>query len=317
MKKFFRYFLYVVALLVVALLGFMAFVYFTPIPSYEVVELKFKAEPSPEKLERGFKLVSMLCAQCHRNPDTGKLTGQQMLDAPPEFGYIYSPNITQDKQYGIGDWTDGEILYLLRTGIKRDGQYAPPYMAKLPNMADEDIESIIAFLRSDHPMVAADPTPDTPTRPSFFTKILSRLAFKPFDLPEKGIPMPDTTNQVELGRYLAYNLECFSCHSADFTKNDYLDPEKSEGYFGGGNKPLNREGKVMLTPNLTFHDTGIARCDKSDFIRMVRFGTRPNGPALRYPMIPYVYLTDYEAGAIYEYLKTIPPINNEVPRSPD
>ena len=38
-------------------------------------------------------------------------------------------------------------------------KYAPPYMAKLPNLADKDMNAIISFLRSDHPLVAADPTP--------------------------------------------------------------------------------------------------------------------------------------------------------------
>ena len=65
------------------------------------------------------------------------------MDAPKEFGEIYAPNITKDTQYGIGGWTDAEIMYLLRTGIKRDGSYVPPYMAKLPMLSDEDMASII------------------------------------------------------------------------------------------------------------------------------------------------------------------------------
>ena len=73
--------------------------------------------------------------------------------------------------------TDSELIYLLRTGIKKDGKYAPPYMAKLPNMADEDIDAIISFLRSDDPMMKADATPDQPCEPSFLTKLLCRVAF--------------------------------------------------------------------------------------------------------------------------------------------
>jgi hypothetical protein len=37
--------------------------------------------------------------------------------------------------------------------------------------------------------------------------------------------------------------------------------------------------------------------------------------ALQYPMIPYTLLTDWEASAIYEYLRTIPDIENNVERS--
>ena len=162
----------------------------------------------------------MLCVNCHSDPKTGKLTGTQMLDAPTEFGKIFSANITQDKTHGIGDWTDAELMYLLRTGIKKDGKYAPPYMAKLPTMADEDIEAIIAFLRSDDPLVAADATEDFPTEPSLLTKFLCMVAFKPLPMPKQEIILPDTTDKIALGKYLAHNLECFSCHSADFKTNN-------------------------------------------------------------------------------------------------
>ena len=284
------------------------------IPSYEVVTLEYSINSSPEKIERGKKLALMLCANCHRNPETGNLTGSLMLDAPPEFGKIYSQNITNDKQYGIGGWTDGELLYLLRTGIKRDGTYSPPYMAKLPKMSDDDIESIIAFLRSDDKMVQADPTPDQPVEPSFLTKFLCQVAFKPLPMPEQPIPMPDTTDQVALGKYYAQNLECFSCHSADFKTNDFLNPEKSEGYFGGGNKPLNRKGQVILTSNLTPHETGINKYTEEEFIKTLRFGLMKDQNPLRYPMVPYPHLTEYEAGAIFKYLKTIEPIDNKIER---
>jgi muramoyltetrapeptide carboxypeptidase LdcA involved in peptidoglycan recycling len=50
---------------------------------------------------------------------------------------------------------DGELEYLVRTGVKANGQYVPPWMPKQPRMADEDLHSIVAFLRSDDPMVAA------------------------------------------------------------------------------------------------------------------------------------------------------------------
>lgn len=286
------------------------------IPTYEVQKIDFQAVSTPESIERGKKLVSMLCASCHKNHETGKLTGTRMHDAPPEFGEIYTPNITQDKKYGIGDWTDGELLYLLRTGIKRDGQYAPPYMAKLPTMADEDLNAIISFLRSNDPLVSADPTPDQPSKPSFLTKLLCRIIMKPFPMPEQPIAMPDTLDKVALGRYLAHNLDCFSCHSADFKTNDFLKPEQSQGYFGGGNKPLNQEGQVMLTPNLTpDSETGIGNWTEQQFIQAVKYGLKEGEPALQYPMNPYAQLTDAEAGAIFYYLKTIPPIKNEVARS--
>ena len=303
--------------LIVLLIGIaVIFISANDIPSYEVEKIDFKVNSSPEALARGEKLAVMLCASCHLNHRTNKLTGQKMMDAPPEFGEIYSQNITQDKTYGIGDWTDGELVYLLRTGIKRDGKYSPPYMAKLPHMADEDINAIISFLRSDHPMVKADPTPDVPPKPSLLTKILCRVAFKPLPMPTEAIPLPNADDTVELGKYLAHNLDCFSCHSADFKTNDFLNPELSEGYFGGGNKPLDLQGRVMLTSNLTpDKETGIGNWNKEDFVNALKYGQKKGEKALTYPMLPYPQLTDAEAGAIYEYLQTIPPIKNKVERS--
>ena len=303
------------AFLILVLIGFLNF-NFKSMPTYEADVPAFEHSSSPEILKRGEKLATMLCAGCHMNPQTGQLTGNLMLDAPPEFGLIYAPNITQENTHGIGKWSDAEILYLLRTGIKRDGTYAPPYMAKLPKMADEDINAIIAFLRSDDQRVAANPSPDQPCEPSVLTKFLSTVAWTPLPMPEKPIAMPDELNSVELGKYLAHNLDCFSCHSADFASNNFLEPEKSVGYFGGGNKPLNKEGKVMFTANLTpDRATGIGNWSKAQFIQAVKYGIKEGEPALQFPMMPYVQLTDYEAGAIYDYLMTIPPIENNVIRT--
>ena len=316
MKKGLKYvFLALGTLGIVLLLG-AAYIQISGIPSYEVKKINYKASITPESVARGKKLALVLCANCHLNTETGQLTGRQMKDAPLEFGKIYSQNITQDKNYGIGSWTDGELLYLLRTGIKRDGKYAPPYMAKLPHMADEDINAIIAFLHSDDPMVVATNVADTPCEPSFLTKFLCHVAFKPMKMPEQKIEMPDTLQPVVLGKYLATNLECFSCHSADFKTNDFENPEKSEGYFGGGNQPLNLEGKVMLTPNLTpDKETGIGNWTEAQFVNALKSGLVENQPALRYPMLPYVHLTDQEAKAIFAYLKTISPIKHKVVRS--
>jgi mono/diheme cytochrome c family protein len=285
------------------------------IPSYDVEEVTYTAELNPESLERGRVLVMTLCASCHMNRETGNLTGSKMHDAPPEFGEIYSLNITQDKTYGIGEWTDADILRLLRTGIRRDGRYAPPYMAKLPNMSDQDINAIIAFLRSDAEEVQAKAVKDKESEPSFLTKVLCNTIMKPFPMPSGPIPHPDTLDVVAHGRYLAVNLDCFSCHSADFKTNDYLVPEKSEGYFGGGNLTLNREGEVIKTANLTpDKETGIGKWSEEKFITAVKTGQVEGERALRYPMLPHVHLKDQEVAAIYAYLNTIPAIKNSVPR---
>jgi hypothetical protein len=285
------------------------------IPTYETKKIDYQLVSTPQSITRGKKLTLILCAYCHLNRENGKLTGSRMREAPLEFGTIFSKNITQDKKYGIGSWTDGELVYLLRTGIGRDGQYIPPYMAKLKHMADDDINAIISFLRSDDPIVAADSTPDRASDVSFLTKALCNTVWKPMEMPDHKIPPPDSTNKVALGKYLAQNLECFSCHSADFKTNDFENPENSKGYFGGGNKTLNAEGDVVMTSNLTpDKETGIGNWNEERFIKAVRFSVMEGEASLRYPMVPYVLLTDYEVSSIFSYLNTLPAIKNKVER---
>src|SRR5215469_412746 len=187
----------VVAALVVVVGGFLLYVQIDGIPRYPVEKVTFTATASPERLARGKELVGALCASCHMDPTSRQLTGKHMVDAPAEFGVIYSVNITKHPTKGIGSWTDAELAYLLRTGVKRDGQYTPPWMVKLPHMSDEDLASIIVFLHSDDPMVqASDRDPPGITRPSFLTKLLSHVAFRKLPYPDHPIVAPPVTDRV-------------------------------------------------------------------------------------------------------------------------
>lgn len=312
MKRILRILLFVIIALVVLAGAFAAFVSIRGVPHYEAKDPGITVQPTPERLERGRMLANMLCADCHMNPETGKLTGGNMdPNGLMPFGLMYSQNITHDKTYGIGNWTDGQIIYLLRTGIKKDGQYAPPWMAKLPHMSDEDISSIITFLRSNDPIVTADATPDRPCEPSFFAKFLCLVAFHPLPYPDHAISQPDTTNKVAWGQYLVYNLDCYGCHSADFAKMDIMNPPASAGYLGGGNF-LDSIYSANITPD---KETGIGNWSESEFVNAFRFGIKPDGTTTRAPMKPYSMLTDSEAKAIYAYLQTVPPLNHKVDRS--
>lgn len=317
MKKFLKYLLILVLVVVGAAAAFAAFIAIRGIPKFDDVPVpEYKVEVTPVRVERGKKLAELLCVHCHMDPKSGSLTGTFMKEAPPEFGVINSQNITQDKEYGIGNYSDGELLRLLRTGIKKDLQYAPPWMAKVPHMSDEDVASIIAFLRSDDPLVAAKAVPDLPCEPSFLSKFLCFVAFKPLPMPSGPVPQPDTTDKVALGKYLVYNLECYGCHSADFKTMNPLEPEKSSGYMSGGNKPLDMDGNVIVTMNLTpDKETGIGNWSEEKFVKALKYGIKDGEPALRYPMVPFAQLTDHEAASIYAYLFTVPAINKKVPRS--
>jgi hypothetical protein len=236
-----------------------------------------------------------------------------------KFGKVFIKNITNHPEAGIGKWTDGELVSFLRTGTRPDGRYVPPYMPKLLHMSDDDLHSIIAFLRSDHDWVKADPTVQPETEPSFLSKFLTNIgAFKPFPYPTQPVPGPDTINPVKHGEYIAlYQLECFACHSKDFATNDYFTPSKSKGFFGGGNTLNTPEGKPIRTLNISMdEETGIGRWTEEQFIRALKDGQLGNNqPALREPMSPYTNLTNKEAAAIFAYLKTVPKVKNKVERT--
>ena len=308
----------VLATLVVLVAGFLLYVEVDGIPRYPVEKVTFHAEPTPERVARGRKLANVLCANCHMNPTTRELTGKRMADAPPQFGVVYSRNITRHPTKGIGSWSDSELAYLLRTGVKRDGQYTPPWMVKLPHLSDEDLASIIAFLRSDDSMVAAsDRDPPGVSRPTFLTKLLSHVAFRKLPYPDHPIAAPPASDRVAHGRYLVFALDCYGCHSADFKTMNVAEPEKSAGYLGGGNTVLDLRGKPIRSANLTPDpETGIGRWSEQEFVAALRTGFRPDRTLIRYPMGPMPELSDEEAGAMYAYLRTVPPIRNSVPRDP-
>jgi len=288
------------------------FIHFRGIPKYETANINLNVEVTPERVANGQKMASVMCVECHMGAD-GKLSGKLITDLPKDFGTIYSRNITQDKTVGIGHWTDGELYYLLRTGICKDGSYIPPYMVKFANASEEDIFSMIAFLRSDKAVVQASSQEPQPSEPSFLTKFLSHVAFKPLPLNPQPILPPDTTQAEVWGKYLTTAVyQCYECHSADFKTNNQIEPEKSVGFFGGGNKLLTLQGEPIFSPNITFDPSGIASYAEVDFINTMRTGKKPDGSQFNYPMLPHASLTDGELKAMYAYLKTVPKISKIV-----
>ncbi|HER10103.1 MAG TPA: cytochrome c [Bacteroides sp.] len=282
------------------------------IPSYENEAEELSVEVTDARVTEGARMAGILCNQCHGSTD-GKLGGAYMADAAA-FGEIFAPNITQHPVFGITDYTDGELAYLLRTGIRKDGQYVPPWMPKFPHLSDEDLFSIIAFLRSDHPMVQPSDHNPGEIKPSFLSKILSRTAFKPLPYPEGPVEAPMPSDRVAYGKYLAVaKFDCFGCHSASFQHIDIMNPENSKGYFGGGNILMDKEMNEIRSSNLTMDgETGLGTWTEEEFIKTLRFGMRPDGKPLRFPMMPAPMITDEEASSIWAYLQTIPKISNMI-----
>ena len=319
MKRLFKALGIVLLVLILLVGGFAAYISIKGIPTYEVelpAELaSLEVTLDSARIERGAKIASMLCKECHAG-ENGRLTGAIMVDLPAEFGEVATYNITKDPEHGIGKWTDGELYYFLRTGARVDGTYAPPYMPKFPLMADEDLYSVIAWLRSDDPVLEADSREYPPNQPNFLVKMLSNFVFKPLPLPEKTLTIPDTTDMVAFGEYVADGLiNCFGCHSEDFKTMDELVPENSKGYYGGGNPMLNRERELVNSANITMDkETGIGTWTQEEFLNAVKYGQHPKGASITYPMVPHTALTDTEVNAIWAYLQTVPTINNKVER---
>jgi mono/diheme cytochrome c family protein len=184
-------------------------------------------------------------------------------------------------------------------------------------MSDEDINSIIAFLRSDDPLVQPTKAQNHESEYSFLAKALGTFVFKPNEVPTQPIYAPSITDKVAYGKYLALGvLQCFSCHSADFKTNDDHHPEKSVGFFGGGNPMRDPNGKIVYTANITPDpETGIGNWTEEQFIRAVREGFRPDNRPLRMPMERISELTNDEVSALYAYLRTVPPLKHKVPQS--
>ncbi|MBG8553643.1 c-type cytochrome [Hymenobacter guriensis] len=315
MKKLFKFLGALVAVVVLAVAGFAMFVQARGIPSYELP--KAPAAPTlaatPERVALGEKIVLATCADCHRNPETNTLSGQKLRDLTPDFGAVYSANITRDPQHGIGAWTDAELTTLLRTGIGRDGRYRV-IMPSFALMSDEDVQSVIAFLRSDNALTQPNPTPSHGQEPSFLLKALSNTVMKPTPLPTAAVVAPAPTDALGYGRYLVVGrYKCYECHSKDFKSNNPLEPEKSEGYLGGGNKLLNLQGQEVVSRNLTSDaETGLGDWTEAQFAQAIKFGMSPHGP-LNYPMPKYSQLTDEEVKALFAYLQSVPKLRNATP----
>ena len=217
---------------------------------------------------------------------------------------------------GIGKWSDGQLVYALRTGIRPNGNFLPIYMPKFPLMSDEDVRSVIAYLRSDRKEVQAVHTKTAVSSPSFLTKLLCNTVAKPYPYPKNAIITPDSSDKVAYGKYLVQGrYTCFGCHSADFKKLDELHPENSLGYCGGGNELIDKEGKSIKSLNITSDkETGIGNWSENDFKLTLRMGIVKNENALRYPMMPYTRLSDTELSSIYTYLQSVSAIKNKIER---
>ena len=309
MKKFLKILGLILGVIVLAIAGIAAWVNFSDTPAYEVKNLDIQLPTDSLSLARGGKIVELVCAYCHRSED-GLLNGKLFSPESEGFGEIWSGNLTNHPTAGLGRYKDGEIAYLLRTGIKRTGELAGPFMM-YPNLSDEDMAAVIAYLRSDVPSVQASDVVHK-SRYSFLAKALYKFgAFKPLPYEGKPLHTPDPSDPVAYGRYLVTaRFECSSCHSASFETYNVLEPEKSPGYLGGGNPVADKNFNHVLSRNITPDpELGIGKWTKEEFKQAIQNGIRPDKTPLTFTMPRFDVLTDEEIDAIWAYLQTVPALN--------
>lgn len=314
MKKILKTLGIILGIIVLAIAGLLAYAKFTPMKTFAVKPVAVKITTDSASLAFGEKIVLNVCAHCHLGND-GKLSGRLFNRKEDPFGEMWTANITQHATKGIGRYSDGELAYLIRTGINRDGRFVGNMMCH-PQMSDEDLASVISFLRTDadllKPSEAVHPEPDYIS--SAIVKAIVLLnVYKPLPYEGKPITKPAVTDKVAYGRYLATDIyECATCHSASFETMNLLEPEKSPGFFGGGNpvpdEDFNLVNSANLTPSKKF---GLGDWTEEQFLRAVKTGQKPDGTILKNQMPRLGLLADEELSAIWAYLQTVPVLEND------
>jgi mono/diheme cytochrome c family protein len=240
-------------------------------------------------LERGRHIaLSRGCVDCHGKDFAG---GKVMDDGA--MGHIFGVNLTSGAG-GLKDYHDEDWVRAIRHGVSRDGHplYIMPSI-EYSHLSDADLGALIAYMKSLAPI-------DRPSEPLRFGPISRMLlATGKMKLSAELIdhahlqPPPVTAGMtVEYGRYLA--VACVGCHGPNYSG-----------------------GKIDVGPpdwpparNLTPHPSGnLAKWTQADFVRAIRDRKRPDGSELN-PVMPigFAAMNDEELGALWVFLKTLPPV---------
>ena len=118
----------------------------------------------PAAVARGKYLVTIAsCHDCHTpgyflgKPDMARyLGGSDVGFELPGLGVFVGPNLTPDKATGLGNWTDAQVVAAIQTGARPDGRMLAPIMPyhAFANLTPQDVQAIVAFLRSVPPVAA-------------------------------------------------------------------------------------------------------------------------------------------------------------------
>ena len=280
--------------------------------TFDVPEVDVAASTDSAVIERGAYLVygPAHCAYCHTTAEKWP-----QLDAgervPLSGGYtfeigiatLHTPNLTPDKETGIGNISDGKIARMLRHNVRSNDQAAIPFM-EFQNLSQEDLIAILSYLR-------AQPAVRNEVKQRTFSpvgKAIMSFVMKPSG--PTGTPpakAPAEAPTVERGKYLVESVSaCAGCHTKrSQTDGTYLAPKLS-----GGTAMPGEDGKLYTPPNLTPDPaTGhIVKWSEEQFV--TRFRAGPINGASHMPWKAYARMSDDDLRAIYRYLRTVPPTEN-------
>jgi cytochrome c553 len=244
-----------------------------PVPTLEIAG-------TPEQIQRGQAIDNSFCSACHSNP--GHLTVDMDIsnDFPIPLGSFVSSNLTPAGQ--LGRWSNGEIFRAIRNGIDADGHWLTIMSyTNAGKLSDDDIEAVIAYLRSQPAAGMASANP--PDQFNILGVILLGAGMLPRGKPvfTGVITAPPKGPTVQYGEYISWYLDCRECHGANLTGG-------VPGQWG------------PIGPSLN----SIKGWKPAEFIATMRTGTDPNGHQLskQMPWGPIGKLDDEELAALYEYL---------------
>jgi mono/diheme cytochrome c family protein len=261
------------------------------------------ASAQSDLAKRGDYLVNtiMTCGNCHtpKGPPAaiaGKdFSGGLTWDEPPFK--VTAPNITQDKETGIGAWSDAEIITVLRTGKRPNGVQIAEIMpsAFYGIITDNDMKAIVAYLRTLKPVANKVPDP-------IYKMQVPHHAFPGSDKPYTEAMMSDP---VKKGFYLATIGHCLECHTP-------MGPRGREfaDKLGAGGFNFTGPWGVSTSRNITSSKTkGIGAWTDTEIKTAITQGKSKDGSPLKPPMgfAHYAKMTDGDLNAVVAYLRTVPP----------
>ncbi|WP_405045142.1 MULTISPECIES: c-type cytochrome [unclassified Paraburkholderia] len=252
------------------------------------------------------------CIACHTVPSQKMFGGGRPMETP--FGTLYTPNISSDKEFGIGAWTADEFYRMLHDGKSRDGTLLYPAMpfASYTKVTRADSDAIYAYLLSTQPV--HQPNRAHSLRFPYNQRSLL-LGWRALFFREGEFkPDPKQSAEWNRGAYLVEGLgHCTMCHTAI----NALGGNSASKAFEGGLIPLQNWYAPSLTSN---KEAGLGDWSIEDIVDLLHAGVSNRG-AVYGPMAEVVYdsfqyLTEDDVRAVAVYLKSLPGHSGEVDKSP-